>query len=576
MRRWLIATLVIVTGCASGRSTVAQPPEPESPEPEVVRERVLDRASLERAEEALGDGDRGTASVVADSLGREWTGSAELDPESAEDLVELLDEVGAEDQAAHVLLSAPFELDGGERKTLRNLVGQLSIRELEGLMEDVGARVEARSIVGAELARALAVADHPEMARRLAEAVLAGSPDGAERDKAEDVLEDRVPAQADPLRIGVVLPASGRFAGVGEQILEGALLALELYRADPGRAAIDLVVLDDSSQVGVGIDHVEALEEMKVAAVLGPVRTEALQSAAIRRDSDDLLILSPTAAAGQGVEANAYTLWDRDRREADVAVALASWLSENMGLDSLGVLYPYGWSPYALEALRAQVGENGGSILAAQPYVADSTTFGTPIAALAAAEPAAVIVFADRPRTVLQIAPQLVYYGLRRWVTAGDANWSDPAVVRRLDPSYSDHRLVGTYVDRMSPDTPWRQFEAAYEAQYRKALADNMFAALGFDAMNLILAGVPEAEWERRSAIGRSIRRGTHRGATGDLSVDPASGGLGRDVFVRVLQDGGLEIPDAEEMLRWAEEQLELEEFLKALEEEKEEEEGSR
>ena len=103
-----------------------------------------------------------------------------------------------------------------------------------------------------------------------------------------------------------------------------------------------------------------------------------------------------------------------------------------------------------------------------------------------------------------------------------------------------------------------------------------MFASLGFDAMNLILAGVPEAEWKRRGAIGRSIRRGTHRGATGDLSVDAASGSLGRDVFVRVIQDGGLEIPDAEEMLRWAEEQLELEEFLKALEEEKEEEEGSR
>jgi branched-chain amino acid transport system substrate-binding protein len=569
-----MVTLVIVSGCASGRSTVA-PPEPEAAaDSPVVRERVLDRTSLERAEDALSDGDWGTASVIADSLWREWTGSAELDPESAEDLVDLLDAVGAEDRAAYVLLRAPFELSGGERKTLRKLVAELSIRELQNLMEPLDARVEATSIVGAELARALAVADHPEMARQLAEAVLAGSPDGPERDTAEDVLQGRVAAQVDPLRIGVVLPASGRFGGVGEQILEGASLALELYRADPAHAAIDLVVLDDSSRVELGIDHVEALDEMNVAAVIGPIRTEALQSAAIRRDRDDLLILSPTAAAGQGADMNVYTLWDRDRREADVAVAIASWLSENIGMDSLGVLYPYGWSPEALEALRGEVEGNGGRILAAQPYVADSTTFGAPIAALAAAEPAAVIVFADRPRTVLQIAPQLVYYGLRRWVTAGDANWSDPAVVRRLDPSYSDHRLVGTYLDRGTPGTPWREFEAAYEAQYRKALADNMFAALGFDAMNLILTGVPEVEWERRGAIGRSIRTGTHQGATGNLGIDPVSRSLGRDVFVRVLKDGGLATPDPEEMLRWAEEQMALEEFLEALEEEKEEEEG--
>lgn len=571
MHRWLIATVVITTGCASGRSTVA-PPEPESPEPEFVRERVLDRTALDRAEDVLGDGDRGTASAIADSLWVAWTGSDELDAGSAEDLVDLLDVVGSEDRAADVLLRAPFELDGGERKRLRGLLRQLSIHELEGLMANGNGRVEARSIIAAELAWALAVADHPERARQLAEEVLTGAPDGDERDKAEDVLEDRVQRLAEPVRVGVVLPASGRFAGVGEQILEGALLAVEQHRADPDHAPIDLVVLDDSSRVDLGIEHVEALDEANVVAVLGPVRTEALESAAIRRDRDDLVLISPTAAGGQGVEPNAYTLWDRDRREADVAVALASWMSENMGLDSLGVLYPYGWSPYALEALRAEVAENGGVILAAQPYVADSTTFGAPITALAAVEPEAVIVFADRPRTVLQLAPQLVYYGLRRWVTAGDANWSDPAVIRRLDPSYSDHRLVGVYVDRVSADTPWRQFEASYEAQYRKSLATNMFAALGFDAMKLILAGVPEAEWKRRGSIGRSLRRGVHRGATGDLSVDRSSGALGRDVYVRVLRDGGLEIPDADEMLSWAEEQRELEEFLRALEEEKEKE----
>lgn len=570
MRGWLIATVAIAAGCASGRSAVA-PIVPESPEPEPVPERVLDRAPLDRAEEALEDGDWTTAEVLADSLWLDWTGRDDLDPESAEDLVDLLDSVGSEDRAAHVLLRLPFELDGGERKNLRELVRQLSIRELEALMDDENGRQDSRSIVAAELAWALSVADHPERARQLAEEVLDGSPDGAEQDRAEDVLEGRALPSSDPVRIGVVLPTSGRFAGVGEQILEGALLALELHQADPDRSPVDVVVLDDSSRVELGIEHVETLEEADVVAVLGPVRTESLESAAIRRDREDLTLLSPTAAGGQGVDPNAYTLWDRDRREADVAVALASWLSEHMGLDSLGVLYPYGWSSRALEILRTEVEANEGRILAAQPYVADSTTFEGPIQALAAAEPTAVIVFADRPRTVLQIAPQLMYYGLRRWVTAGDANWSDPEVVRRLDPSYADHRLVGTYVDRVSSNTPWSRFEASYEAKYRKSLGNNMFAALGFDAMNLLLAGVPEAEWERRGAIGRGIRRGQHSGATGELSVRSFADGLGRDVFVRVLQGGELVIPDPDEMLSWAQEQRELEDFLRELEEEKEE-----
>jgi branched-chain amino acid transport system substrate-binding protein len=574
MRRWVLTTVVMAAGCASGHSAMA-PPEPESREPEVVREQILDDALFEEAREALKDGDRGSAAVIADSLWKTWLGIRELDRGSTEDLVDLLDSVGAEDLAAQVWLHSRFELDGGDRKSLRRLVSQLSIRELRELQDSTDVREEARFIVSAELARALAIADHPDRARRFAEEVVAGSPDGAERDKAEDVLEGRVGPAREPVRIGLVLPISGRFAAVGEQVLEGALLALEQHESNPDRPTVELIVLDDSSRVDLGIEHVEELEKRDAVAVLGPVRTEALVSAAARRDRDDLFLISPTAAGGQGVEPDAYSLWDRDRREADVAVALVSWLAGNLGLSAFGVLYPEGWSPRALQALRTEVEEWGGIVLASESYVADSTTFGTPITALAAAEPEAVIVFSDGPRTVLQLAPQLVYYGLRRWVTAGDANWSDPAVVRRLDPSYSDHRLVGMYVDRVSPRTPWQEFEASYENEYRKALYDNMFAALGFDAMNLILAGAPEAEPERRGSIGRAVRRGVHRGATGDLSVDRRTGELRREVFVRLIQDGELRVPDSGEMLRWAEEQRELEEFLKALEEEKEEQEAT-
>ena len=375
-----------------------------------------------------------------------------------------------------------------------------------------------------------------------------------------------------PVRIGVVLPGAGRFSAVGEEILSGVRLALELHRADPSNPEVELIIVDDSSRVELGIDLVEELEEMDVAAVLGPLRTEGLESAAIRRERDDLTLISPTAAGGQGAEINAYTLWDRNRRAADAAAAVAGWMSDSLGIRSFGVLQPDGGPEAAVEAVRAEVAERGGLVTAAWSYAPDSTTFEIPITAIALQEPEAVIVLSDRPRTVLQIAPQLVYYGLRRWVTGGDANWSDPAVVRRLDPSYADYRLVATYLDRVSPGTPWQAFEAAYEAQYRKALPDNMFAALGFDGLRLLLAGAPQAEWERRGAIGREIRRQTHAGATGALKVDASTGELTREVSVLVIRDGELRVPDAAEMRQWAEDQLELEEFLRALEEEKEKE----
>lgn len=570
MRRWLMTTVVLVAGCASGH---VPPPtvEPGQPETEVVRENVFDDEPLHDARDALRDDDFGIAATIADSLLEAWSGAEELDSGSAGDLVDLLTSVGADDGAAHLLFHAPFDLDGGERGTLRRLSERLSIAELQSLLAEADGGVSQRSIVSAELARALAIAGHPERAEDLAERVLAGSPDGPDGDKAEDVLAGRTEPRNEAVKVGVVLPGSGRFEVVGNQILEGVLLAAQRYEADPEHSPFELIVLDDSSRVDLGIELIHDLENRDVVAVLGPLRTEALVSAAIRREHTDLLLISPTASGGQGVEMNAYTLWDRARREADVAAAVGTWMAADMGLATFGVLHPAGQSEAALEALSAAVAEAGGTIVGVQPYVADSMTFGSPITALAAAEPDAVVVLADRPRTVLQIAPQLVYYGLRRWVTGGDANWSDPSVVRRLDPSYADHRLVGTFVDRVTPEASWKEYEAAYEAQYRKALPSNMFGSLGFDAMNLILAGIPEAEPERRGAIGRSLRRGSHVGATGEMSVDLRTGELHRAVFVRVIQGGELLEPDPAEMLLWAEQQRELEEFLKALEEEKEE-----
>lgn len=564
-----MASVAVAAGCATG-GTTTPPSQPEAPVETVVWERVLDRAALDRAAEAFEDGDRGTGAVISDSLYAAWLGRGDLDPESADDLVDLLDAAGDEDRAAHVLLRAPFQLDGGLRKRLRGLASGLSIAELDRLMADDAGRDDARSIVAAELSVALAAADRPEGARSLAEQVLAGAPDGPERDRAEDVLAGKVVPVQEPVRVGVVLPASGRFAEVGDQVLEGALLALAAFESDPSHGPVELVVLDDSSSVDKGIDMVEGLANDGVVAVLGPVRTEALVSSAIRRKADDLVLVSPTATGGAGNVPDTYTLWDRDRRESDVAVAIVSWLSEEMDLSDFGVLYPAGWPPVALEALRARVDELGGRVVASESYAPDSTTFGTPITALASAEPEAVVVFADGPRTVLQIAPQLVYYGLRRWVTAGDANWSDPEVVRRLEASYADHRLVGLFVDRLSPDTPWQVFKAKFEAHYRKALPNNMFSALGFDAMSLILRGVPQAEPQRRGAVGRSIRRDVHHGATGSLSVDRRTDELRREVVVRVIREGALRVPDTGEMLVWAQQQRELEEFLNALEEEKE------
>ncbi len=570
MRHWLVSAAWLTVGCATVQPTVPSA-ETEPAEVRADEDVRLDGAGLDDAREALKEGDMGAARRLSDSVYEAWLGDPALRRGEARELADVLARLGSEDRAARLLVHAPTEVGSRESSRLRGLTEVLSIAELRDLIASAPPESSVKGVVTAELARALALAGHTSEARATARIALEEGADGDDQQKAVRVLDGDVTAESGDVRVGVILPGSGRFALVGEQILEGVLLAVEQARLEAPDRRFDLVVVDDSSSVEGGSRRAEELEREGVAAIVGPIRSEALASAVVRRRSDDLVLLSPTASEGPVGAPNAYTIWDMTRRVTDPVVEVAKWMIREMGLRTLGLMHPEGIDPQITQRIREAVESAGGKVVGVAPYVPDSTTFEAPITFLAEREPDGVIVMSDGPRTVLQMAPQLVYYGLRRWVVGGDANWSDPSVVRRLDASYADYRLVGTYVDRVSQGTAWEEFKMEYEEKYRKAMPSNMFSALGYDAMRLVLLGLPEVDPERRGSVGRAIRRVTaFPGATGNFHVDPGTGDLVREASVRVIRNGDLVAPDAREMIEWAAAQRELEEFLKELEETKE------
>ncbi|MFO7586733.1 MAG: ABC transporter substrate-binding protein [Gemmatimonadota bacterium] len=568
--------LVLLAACApSGVEVGGGPvppgmrgPEGEAVRPESGRDAPL-AAALEAASAARATGDWEAAGTVADSAARSWWGRPGLPDGEAAALASLLVDLGEEVRAAELLLLRP-EGAGGEAglDALRLAVRGMSVAELEALGGGPAAGITDRyaaGVVAVEHARALVLAGRRDeglgFARRLVDRDL----DGTDRRELRRVLDGEVSSSAEPLRIGAVLSLTGWYSRAGEQLRDGIELAFRERAAVGSGPDVELVIVDDSSDVDRGAELARRLAEEGVVAVLGPIRSEALLAAAAGRPYAGLTILSPTANSDSGTGPNAGSLWERSRREAGIGTVLGHWLPQRLGLVRLAALHPDDDGGRAgVEAFERAAHASGAEVVIVRAYDPDSTTFARPITAIAQADADAVLVLTDASRTVLQIAPQLAYYGLRSRVIAGDDNWAEPSVLRQLDPAFSDYRVVAIYLDRSRQGSAWERFREAYERTYERGLPDNLLPALGFDAASVALSSVPDDGLPRPGALSRRLRALRRLEAvTGTLRVAPveetASGGDGgwtlvREVIVRMVVDGALVEADPTAISDWREE----------------------
>lgn len=457
---------------------------------------------------------------------------------------------GQEAAAIEMMLAHPTALNEEARRLMREAAGSVTLVELE---EIAGAAAPGPpgGLLKAELARALALAGREQAAQVAARQVLEADSWSPDRDLARQILEGGY-LDAARIRVGLVIPKSGRFAAAGELVEEGARIALLEYRRTAGALPIELVIEDDNSGNSDVGGLMASLERQGVVAVMGPMRSETFSAAWRSRRDDRLLLVSPTATEVDQPGENAFTLWSKARRHTDVARDLARFLGGDVGLRRLGVLYPMnalGQSSY--RSFEEAAHESGAAVVTASAYRPDTTTFQDPIGRLSAGMPEAIFVDADELPTVLQLTPQIPYYGIEGSIIAGSALWGAPEALRRLEGTLGNAWIVGAYIDRSAELSPWATFKDLYEGEYRKSLRDNMLPALGYDAMRVILSAITRSGTADPARVSRAARELEVAGATGLFRLDAASSTVVRTTLIRALRDGELVPLDVASLLAW-------------------------
>ena len=342
------------------------------------------------------------------------------------------------------------------------------------------------------------------------------------------------PAPARPI-IGAIVPQSGSPALVqyGDLVLQGVRLAVD--SASP--TGPQLLVLDDGGDAERDPELVRQLAARGAVAVIGPLLSPGLASAARARGDTALVLISPTASTLPASTRNVYSLNVPDQ---EGVAALARWAA-GAGVTRAALMYPQ-TAEFAemAQAFAAGFRAAGGTIVADVPYDSGTTTFRTQLRRIASASPEGLAVLAPE-RDVRQLAPQIVYYGvLEKGVRIlGGESWTGEEILRLVDPRYTNGVVASAPLVRESPAAGWQDFTRLYETAYKRTL-DTPFPALGYDAARLILSALPRGrsaprpeEVARRLATLRAFR-----GATGVLAVK--GGALVRQPFLVRIEEGHL------------------------------------
>lgn len=560
------ALLLGLAACASPRGESpegpAETPGPESePVPESAEERAGTASLLDRVESLRGT-DPARAAAVADSAYFRWRDEEGLESAALRALqleataLEAAGELVEAESRLEELLSAdpPEELAGEAARGLATLRIRLGLHP--GAVRALASRWDP--VAGPEglelLRRAAAGLSAMELETVMGELRGLGA-DGRQVLQEElDRVRERLSGGARPVpRVEVVLPLSGSLEPVGRFLRQGMEVALEAHRASGGDT-VAVAFRDDQSMEERARELVARAGRSDAVAVVGPARSGAFGAAVDEREDPSLLLLSPTATRAPGEGWNAFTLWELEHRERALAGALAGWMSSAAGIGELAVLRPRGPAGVVSEqAFRAGAGRAGGGVVASAAYVSDSTTFESAIGLLAGHEPTGVYVASRDPRTALQIAPQLSYYGLPDAAVAGGSGWSEPAVVRRLRGGSPSLYTTAVFTDR-EDDTGWADFEAMYEKKYDRPLSANVLPALGYDAMKAVLAAASSVGLPRRGAVARAVTGGTVDGATGRFRLERGLPAVRRAAGVRLVTDGGLVEAEPGRLRAWIQE----------------------
>ena len=350
-------------------------------------------------------------------------------------------------------------------------------------------------------------------------------------------------AESEEIPIGALFNVTGSMSEIGAPGMKGARLAVDLINEHGGLLngrKIRLIAEDTKTDPEVCMSQADSLVSRGVVAALGYGDSDpALRAGRVFQKAMIPFVTSGATdpdlpdSVGNYFFMAAYGDNEQAEAVADYTYTglrlrtMVMWV--NKGSDFTRKLAGY---------FKQQFISRGGKVMAYEVYDKGTMNFGSLVERLISmSERPAALFISGVPEDAAPSVGQVRRAGIATPILSGDG--FDADIVKRLrNPDLANNVFFSTHSYDPEHRPEARMFIAAYQAKYGHD-PDNAFAALGFDAVNLIAEAISRAKSTDPKKIAEALA-GTRdfHGVTGKISYTRTSRVPRKPVAIMGILDG--------------------------------------
>ncbi|RLA80477.1 MAG: hypothetical protein DRG33_02315 [Deltaproteobacteria bacterium] len=281
------------------------------------------------------------------------------------------------------------------------------------------------------------------------------------------------------LKVGLLLPLSGRYAQAGREVMKGAFLAAGIFGDRHPSWRVRFFIADTSSTLKGAMRGYNRLKG-EVQAIVGPLSPRGVKAVLDLRGEDDPCLF-PLSSLEEGGGEGVWPLVIPVSTEVEELFLEA----RREGLKTFGLFYPR--TPFGervVRALQEAAWRWGGEVILYHPYREGEVDFGAFLSEMKEVGPVPdALMVAGTDYTLCLVASQLAYYDLQDVRLLG-LRIVDPSKLLGLCRDYLGGAVITCPFWGDSSREEVRHFISAYREVYGED--PGYFAALGWDGVELL------------------------------------------------------------------------------------------